>query len=49
MHPEAKAWQKIDELLMAAGWTIQNRADFDRTAALGVAVREFALPSGDWI
>jgi type I restriction enzyme R subunit len=47
MQPEALARQKIDELLRAAGWTIQNRADFDRTAALGVAVREFALPSGE--
>ncbi len=47
MQPEARARQKIDELLTAAGWIVQNRADFDRTAALGVAVREFALPGGE--
>ena len=47
MQPEAKARQKIDELLTAAGWTIQDRVDFDRTAALGVAVREFALSGGE--
>jgi type I restriction enzyme, R subunit len=45
--PEEKARQRIDQLLIAAGWTIQDRADFDRTASLGVAVREFALPSGE--
>ena len=47
MQPEARARQKIDELPTAAGWIVQNRADFDRTAALGVAVREFGLPSGE--
>src|SRR6266478_1892677 len=47
MQPEAKARHKIDELLRAAGWAIQDRDDFDRTAAFGVAVREFALPSGE--
>src|SRR6266446_8324219 len=47
MQPEARARQKIDELLTAAGWIVQNRADFDRVAAFGVAVREFALPSGE--
>lgn len=47
MQPEAKARLKIDELLMAAGWVIQDRADFDRTAALGVAVREFPLTIGE--
>jgi len=46
MQLEARA-QKIDKLLTAAGWIVQNRADFDRTAALGVAVREFGLPSGE--
>ncbi len=43
MDPEAQARLKIDELLEAAGWLLQDRPDFDRTAALGVAVREFAL------
>jgi type I restriction enzyme R subunit len=44
--PEQLARQKIDALLEAAGWAIQNRADFNRSAALGVAVREFQLPTG---
>lgn len=35
---------KIDRLLTDAGWLLQNRADFDRHAALGVAVREFSMP-----
>ncbi|NHK29673.1 DEAD/DEAH box helicase family protein [Parvularcula flava] len=43
MTPEEEARHKIDKLLIAAGWEIQDRKDFDRTAALGVAVREFAL------
>ena len=30
--PEAQARQKIDNLLIQAGWIIQDRADFDRTA-----------------
>jgi len=47
MHtPEQRARQTIDSLLTAAGWTIQDMADFDRTAAEGVAVREFHLPNG---
>lgn len=44
--PEAEARESIDQLLEAAGWVLQNRAEFDRTASLGVAVREFQLPAG---
>ena len=47
MEPEELARRKIDSQLEAAGWVIQNRADFNRNAALGVAVREFALPEGE--
>jgi len=43
MTPEEAARQNIDKLLIAAGWEIQDRADFNRNAAIGVAVREFAL------
>jgi type I restriction enzyme R subunit len=43
MTPEATARLKIDSLLVAAGWRVQDRTEFDRTAGLGVAVREFAL------
>lgn len=46
MKPEDYARQKIDTLLIAAGWQIQDRADFNRNASLGVAVREFSLPNG---
>lgn len=46
MTPEEKARQQIDEQLEQAGWVIQDRADFDRTASLGVAVREFLMADG---
>lgn len=46
LTPEQRAREKIDALLTAAGWVIQDNADFNRNAAEGVAVREFALPSG---
>ncbi|REC94977.1 DEAD/DEAH box helicase family protein [Kushneria indalinina] len=45
-QPEQKARIKIDQLLIDAGWVIQNRDQFDRKAAIGVAVREFPLPAG---
>jgi type I restriction enzyme R subunit len=41
--PELKARQKIDELLIQAGWDIQGRENFNRKAKLGVAVREFLM------
>jgi type I restriction enzyme, R subunit len=44
--PEQQARAKIDALLIAAGWIVQDRRDFNRTASLGVAVREFQLPAG---
>ena len=46
MTPEACAREKIDQLLSAAGWALQDRDQFDRNASLGVAVREFPLPAG---
>lgn len=46
LTPEQIARQSIDDLLASAGWVIQDRNGFDRTAALGVAVREFPLPAG---
>jgi type I restriction enzyme R subunit len=45
MKPEEKARQKIDQLLEAAGWTVQNREELNLGASLGVAVREFPLKS----
>ena len=44
--PERIAREKIDALLVSAGWEIQDREQLDRNAALGVAVREFPLPAG---
>ena len=41
--PEKIARTKIDKLLEKAGWILQNRSNFDRTAGLGVAVREFLM------
>jgi type I restriction enzyme R subunit len=46
MTPEQLARKKIDELLHAAGWVIQDIKNFNRSTALGVAVREFQLPAG---
>lgn len=44
--PEQQARARIAALLGAAGWLLQDPADFNRHAALGVAVREFQLPGG---
>jgi type I restriction enzyme R subunit len=46
MKPEEKARQKIDQLLEAAGWAVQNFKDLNLGASLGVAVRDFPLKSG---
>lgn len=44
--PEQIAREKIDKLLEAAGWVLQDRKDFNKNEALGVAVREFPMSSG---
>jgi type I restriction enzyme, R subunit len=44
--PEDRARDKIDSLLTAAGWVIQDRDQLNLSVALGVAVREVELPSG---
>jgi len=46
MKPEEKAREKIDLLLEAAGWRVQNYRDLNLGASLGVAVCEFPLKSG---
>ena len=43
MPPEQSARRNIDKMLEAAGWHIQNYAERDTDAALGVAVREYQL------
>lgn len=47
MKPEEKARQKIDGMLEAAGWKVQDFHDLDLGTSLGVAVREFPLKRGD--
>ncbi|MEJ7776798.1 MAG: hypothetical protein WKF52_05315, partial [Sphingomicrobium sp.] len=44
--PEMLARQVIDEQLLAAGWVVQDRSAMNRTASLGVAVREYPLATG---
>ena len=46
MKPEEKARQKIDQLLLDAGWVIQDHKDLNLGASLGVAVREFPVSTG---
>jgi type I restriction enzyme, R subunit len=46
MKPEEKARQNIDKLLQAAGWCVQDLAQLNLNAALGVAVREFPTQAG---
>lgn len=44
--PEALARQKIDRLLIAAGWIVCDAKAVDLYAARGVAIREFEHSSG---
>ena len=46
MKPEEEARQKIDQMLEASGWTVQDLRRLNLGASLGVAVREFPLKSG---
>lgn len=43
---EMQSRRVIDKQLVAAGWLVQDYADINPTAELGVAVREFHLASG---
>jgi type I restriction enzyme R subunit len=47
MTPEDKAREKIDELLNLAGWTVQDYADLNLGASLGVIVSKFPLENGE--
>ena len=46
MSPEAAAREKIDALLVAAGWAIQDYRAYHPAAARGIALREVPLASG---
>jgi len=45
-EPEAQARERIDTLLAAAGWAVQDRTQMNLGAARGIAVREFPLATG---
>ena len=47
LTPEQEAREHIDEMLEAAGWTVQTRQQMNRLAAPGVAVCEFRLTTGE--
>lgn len=44
--PEERARTLIDAQLEAAGWIVQDRAELNRKAGLGVAVREYPMATG---
>jgi type I restriction enzyme R subunit len=43
LTPEARARVRIDEMLTAAGWAVQDGKQVNFAAARGVAIREFVL------
>lgn len=45
-NPEQKARDKIDEMLSASGWVIQNKNRVNLAANLGVAIREYKTDAG---
>lgn len=47
MSPEEKARLAIDRKLAESGWTIQDFNQINRSASLGVAVREFPTSTGE--
>lgn len=47
MKPEEKARKRIDELLEAAGWKLQDMRELNLGASVGVAVRYFPLETGE--
>ena len=44
LDPGEQVRETIDDLLIAAGWVIQDDKQLNLGASLGVAVREFPLP-----
>jgi hypothetical protein len=46
MKPEEKARKKIDKLLGAAGWIVQEYRELNLGVGLGVAVGDFPLKTG---
>ena len=46
MTPEEKARERIDAMLIASGWVVQDYRQFDPSAGRGIALREAPLKSG---
>ena len=46
LDPEQQARQTIDRMLLNAGWLVQNVKQFNPSAGLGVAVREYHTDNG---
>jgi type I restriction enzyme R subunit len=46
MTPEARALVNIDKMLAKSGYKLQDMKEFNRSASLGVDVREFSTNSG---
>jgi type I restriction enzyme R subunit len=46
MTPETRARQQIDQKLERAGWVIQDMKQFNLSAGLGVAIREYTTATG---
>ena len=47
LDPEAAARQLIDRQLEQCGWNVQDRREMNISAAVGVAIREFSLTTGE--
>ena len=47
MNPEDRARQDIDRQLVQCGWVVQDKGQMNISAALGVAVREFPMLTGE--
>ena len=45
-NPEQLARDAIDKMLEASGWVVQSKNSFNRTAGLGVSVREYSTSVG---
>lgn len=45
-NPEQQAHDRIDKLLRASGWSIQDKDKINLAASVGVAIREYPTDSG---
>lgn len=45
-NPEQVARDRIDQMLRAAGWSVQSKDEVDLSASRGVAVREYLTSAG---